>query len=86
MWLIMMWSEEESAIVDSCPQPVQQNHCAGEHNDDDDGEEVDDDNDEDYDDAKTSNVCIYNFQMNWHAPIYARPCHEGKMCRFLSIL
>ena len=43
---------------------MQQNHCAGEHNDDDDGEEVDDDNDEDYDDAKTSNVCIYNFQMN----------------------
>ena len=45
-----MWSEEESAIVDSYPQPVQQNHCAGEHNDDDDGEEDDYDDDEDDDD------------------------------------
>ena len=43
MWLKMMWSEEASAIVDSYPQLVQQDHCAGEHNDEDD----DDDDEED---------------------------------------
>ena len=42
MWLKMMWSEEASAIVDSYPQLVQQDHCAGEHNDEDE-DDVDDD-------------------------------------------
>ena len=78
----MMWSEEASAIVDSYPQLVQQNQCPGEHNDDDDGDEsaAEDDDEEIF--ATTSNACIYNFQMNWHALIYARPCHEGKHLAF----
>ena len=53
----MISSEGESAIVDSYPQPVQQNQCAGEHNDDDDGEEDDDDDDEDDDDEEEVKFC-----------------------------
>ena len=51
MWLKMMWSEEASAIVDSYPQLVQQDHCAGEHNDDGDDDDDDGGDGNDYDNS-----------------------------------
>ena len=75
MWLIMMWSEKESAIVDSSWQLVQQKHRLCEHKDDEEA-------DENYpcnDDRNIFYFSSFNFQMNWHTtPIHALPCHEGK--------
>ena len=67
-----------------------------EDDDDGDGDGDDDDDDDDADDGNDRddgtmcgtaiNVCISNFQMNWHAPIYAQPCHEGRYETFNFLL